>query len=111
VVSTKPETVTRIVQLLATLDIRSRPMFGEYTLYVGDKVVGVVADDHLFIKITRYGQGKLGSENEASAYPGAKPSFLIPSDKVDDAEWLTDLVRHTAEELPAPKPKKGSSRS
>jgi len=27
-------------------------------------------------------------------------------DKLDDKAWLTDLIRLTAQELPAPKPKK-----
>ncbi len=35
----------------------------------------------------------------------AKPSFLI-EDKVEDREWLSELIRITVRELPEPKPKK-----
>jgi hypothetical protein len=38
-------------------------------------------------------------------YPGAKPIFLI-EEQIEDAEWLSELVRITTRELPAPKPKK-----
>lgn len=43
--------------------------------------------------------------SEAPPYPGAKPSFLI-EDQIDDRAWLSELVRISAKELPAPKPKK-----
>jgi hypothetical protein len=42
---------------------------------------------------------------EAPPYPGAKNSFLI-RDRFEDREWMSELVRVTAEELPDPKPKK-----
>jgi len=32
---------------------------------------------------------------------------LLIEDKIEDAAWLSELVRITARELPAPKPKKG----
>jgi len=35
----------------------------------------------------------------------AKPAFLI-EDRLEDREWLTELVRITAAALPFPKPKK-----
>jgi hypothetical protein len=43
---------------------------------------------------------------EASPYPGAKPHLLIEADRWDDAAWLGDLLRVTAAELPAPRPRK-----
>ncbi|HEX9563972.1 MAG TPA: hypothetical protein VF981_08375 [Gemmatimonadaceae bacterium] len=36
---------------------------------------------------------------------GAKPSFLI-EDRIDDGDWLSELVRRTAQQLPDPKSKK-----
>ena len=42
---------------------------------------------------------------EAPPYPGAKLSFLI-GDRIEDGEWLSELVRITVRELPEPKPKK-----
>ena len=42
-------------------------------------------------------------------YPGAKPAFKITPAKMNDFEWLSELIEVTAEELPAPKPKKKKS--
>jgi hypothetical protein len=42
---------------------------------------------------------------EAPPYPGAKPSFLI-EDKLEDKEWLSELIRITLRELPEPKRRK-----
>jgi TfoX/Sxy family transcriptional regulator of competence genes len=85
--------------------ITGKKMFGEYALYAGGKVVALVCDNRLFVKQTDAGRAFIGDAVEAPAYPGAKPSFLI-EDGIDDREWLSELIRITAEELPAPKPKK-----
>jgi len=98
--------VNYVVEQMAGADaISSRKMFGEYAVYSGKKVVALICDDKLFIKTTDGGRDFIGEVNEAPPYPGAKMSFLI-EDKIDDSEWLSELVRITAEELPEPKPKK-----
>ncbi len=80
-------------------------MFGEYTLYSNGKVVGLIADNRLFIKPTEDGKRFIGDYVEAPAYEGAKPSLLI-TDRIDDSEWLSELIRITEKALPAPKPKR-----
>ncbi len=85
--------------------ISYRKMFGEYAVYCGGKVVALVCDNRLFVKPTKGGREYIGKVVEAPAYPGAKPSFLI-EDKFEDRQWISELIRITAEELPAPKPKK-----
>jgi TfoX/Sxy family transcriptional regulator of competence genes len=85
--------------------IRYKKMFGEYTLYCNGKVVALAADDQLFVKPTEGGRTFIGEVTEAPAYPGAKPSFLI-EDKFEDRDWICELIRITAAELPEPKPKK-----
>jgi len=82
-----------------------RMMFGEYVIYSDGKVFGLVCDNKLFIKPTEGGRAFIGNVVEAPPYPGAKNSFLI-EDKLDDRQWLSELVRITARELPEPKPKK-----
>ncbi len=47
---------------------------------------------------------------EAPPYTGAKSSFLI-QDKIDDREWLSELVRITLKELPEPKPRKKKNKN
>ncbi len=82
-----------------------KKMFGEYGLYFGNKIFAVICDNKLFIKPTQSGRDYIDDVVEASAYPGAKPSFLI-EEKLDDKDWLKKLVEITAAELPEPKPKK-----
>lgn len=94
-------------QLLDVPGVRSRKMFGEYALYVEDKVVALVCDDTLFVKITEPGKEFAGERyEEGIAYPGAKPSMLIDEDMIEDREWLGELIRITDSALPAPKPKR-----
>ena len=86
-------------------DITYRKMFGEYALYSKGKVVALICDEQLFVKPTGEGRSFIGDVVEAPPYPGAKDSFLI-GDKIDDPDWLTELIRITEAALPAPKPKK-----
>ncbi len=106
--STKPSTIEYIEDQLAGIpEIGSRKMFGEYALYCGDKVVALVCDDELFVKITEAGKAFVGERYaEGIAYPGARPSMRIDEDLIEDREGLTELIRITAEALPVPKPKK-----
>lgn len=85
--------------------ITYRKMFGEYGIYSRDKMVALICDNQLFVKPTAGGRAFVGVVSEASPYPGAKPCFLI-EDQLDDKAWLVQLIRLTAQELPAPKPKK-----
>ena len=86
-------------------EISAKYMFGEYGIYSDGKIFGLVCDNKLFIKPTEGGRNYIGSPVEAPAYPGAKPSFLI-EDKLEDREWLSELIRITVKELPEPKPKR-----
>lgn len=85
--------------------IRTLKMFGEYGIYSDDKIFGLICDNKFFIKPTEAGRSFIGDVVEASAYPGAKMSFLIEH-QLEDREWLSELIRRTVRELPEPKPKK-----
>ncbi len=91
-------------------DVSYRKMFGEYAIYCDGKVVALICDDRLYVKQTVSGRAFIGDPVEAPAYSGAKPSFLI-EDKLDDREWLSELIQITERELPAPKPKKPKKKS
>ena len=92
-------------QMAGAGEIAYRKMFGEYAVYCGGKVVALVCDNQLFVKPTAGGRAFIGAPVEAPAYPGAKNSFRI-EDAFEDREWIAELIRITARELPAPKPKK-----
>jgi TfoX/Sxy family transcriptional regulator of competence genes len=103
------ETTIRFLldQLEALKSVRVRKMFGEYALYCDEKVVALVCDDQVFVKITAPGKALVGERYaEGYAYPGAKASILVGADDLDDAERLTELIRVTAAALPPPKAKK-----
>lgn len=91
-------------QISRSGNIIAKKMFGEYALYCDGKIVALVCDNQVFVKPTVAGKAFLGQVIEAPAYPGAKPYFLI--ENIDDGEWLSQLIRFTAAELPEPKPKK-----
>jgi TfoX/Sxy family transcriptional regulator of competence genes len=92
--------------------ISSKKMFGEYAIYCDGKVVALVCDNQLFVKPTEGGRVHIGNPVEAPPYPGAKMYFLI-QDEFEDREWISGLIRITAQELPIPiqkpnKPKRAS---
>jgi len=86
-------------------EITAKKMFGEYGVFSSGKIFALICDNKLFIKPTEAGRAFIKDVVEAPPYPGARLSFLI-EEKVEDREWLSQLVRITLKELPEPKPKK-----
>lgn len=97
-------------QVCGAGNVRYRKMFGEYALYCDDKVVALICDDRLYVKPTEAGRAHMERFEEAPPYPGSKPYLVVEEDRWDDREWLTELIRCTARELPAPKDSKSSGR-
>lgn len=94
-------------QLSELPDVRVRKMFGEYALYCDEKVVALVCDNQLFVKITEAGKKLVGeSYREGVAYPGAKASILVGADELEDRGKLVKLIQTTADALPEKKGKK-----
>jgi len=85
--------------------ITAKKMFGEYGIYADGKLFGLISDNKLFIKPTNAGRKFIGNVVETPPYEGAKPIFLI-EDKMEDSDWLSELVSLSLNELPEPKPKK-----
>lgn len=86
-------------------EITAKKMFGEYGIYADGKLFGLICDNKLFIKPTISGREFIGNVVEAPPYEGAKVSFLI-EDKIEDSDWISELVRISLNELPASKVKK-----
>jgi hypothetical protein len=68
-----------------------------------------VCDNKLFVKPTAGGRAYIGNIVEAAPYSGAKLYFLI-EDEYEDQEWLSGLIKITAQELPLPKPKRSKTK-
>jgi len=86
------------------LEVRARKMFGEYGLHAGDIFFALICNDQFFVKPTDAGLEYIGEPAEAPPYPGARNYFLI--EDLEDAEWLSGLVRVTVAALPPPKKKR-----
>ncbi len=106
--STKQSAIDFILDQLSSLgSVAARKMFGEYALYVDGKVVALICNNTLYLKITEPGKKFVGDlYKEGSAYPGAKQSMVIDNEQIEDSDWLCELVRVTAAALPLPKAKK-----
>jgi TfoX/Sxy family transcriptional regulator of competence genes len=105
--ATQQRTVDYLLEQATSVGaVSTKPMFGEYGVYVGGKMIGSICDDQLYVKPTASGRLHAAPVSEAPPYPGAKPHLLIEADRWDDAGWLGDLLRLTAAELPIPKPRK-----
>jgi DNA transformation protein and related proteins len=83
--------------------VTARKMFGEYGIYCDGKIVALFCDEQLFVKPTPAGKAFIGEVTEGCAYPGAKPSFLVSGEQWEDSEWLSALIKITAQALPQPK--------
>lgn len=73
--STSKDTIAYLLGQLEPLDVRTRPMFGEYGLYCDEKVVAFVCDDSLFVKPSEVAEHYARAEWLAPAYPGSKDYF------------------------------------
>ncbi len=92
-------------QFDADCAVTHKHMFGEFGLFSDGKMFGMICDNRLFVKPTEGGRRFIVDVVEAPPYPGAKPIFLIEG-QIEEPEWLSELVRITTRELPAPKPRK-----
>lgn len=95
-------------QIRGAGNVTAKKMFGEYGIYCDDKIVALLSDNLLFVKPTNAGRAFAKGVGDAPPYPGAKP-YLAVQERIDDREWLTELVRVTAAELPKPAPKKAAA--
>lgn len=84
----------------------ARAMFGEYALYSDGKVVALVCDDLLYVKILP-ASGELERQCEkGEPYPGAKPHYIVEEGQLSTIENLPDILEKIAASLPAKNKKK-----
>ena len=93
-----------IGQIALADTVTLRKMFGEYAVQVDGKTVGLICDNHFFLKATTSSTATLGSATRRAPYPGATPHYVI-DESLDDASFVTELVRATAGDLPPPRPR------
>ena len=94
-------------QLSELEDVSYRAMMGEYILYYRGKVIGGIYDDRFLVKPVKSAAAMMPNAGRELPYDGAKEMLLV--DNVEDRVFLRELIEAMYEELPAPKPKKGSA--
>ena len=80
-------------------------MFGEYGMYLDDKVIGFVCDNSLFIKPAEATAPLTRDLPLRPPYPGAK-GYPVADELLDNTDTLKALLLATERALPAAKPKK-----
>lgn len=105
--ATSPDTVEFILEMLRNPGrFKVRAMFGEYALYADNKVVALVCDDQLYVKIIPESDELAELCDTGAPYPGAKPHYVVEEHLLSKLEYLPALLLAMAKALPAPKPKK-----
>ena len=70
----------------------ARAMFGEYALYADGKVVALVCDNLLYVKIVPASQELERQCEPGEPYPGAKPHYLVEEGQLSTIENLPALL-------------------
>lgn len=78
----------------------ARAMFGEYALYADGKVVALVCDDRLFVKILPASRGLELLCEQGPPYPGAKPHYLVEEGQLSTLVALPSILFAVAASLP-----------
>jgi TfoX/Sxy family transcriptional regulator of competence genes len=94
-----------ILEQLSGLDgITYRKMMGEYIIYYRERILGGIYDNRFLVKPTKIACEMMPDAEMALPYEGAKEMLLF--DRVENRDFLTELVSRMYDELPEPKKKK-----
>jgi TfoX/Sxy family transcriptional regulator of competence genes len=80
-----------------------KAMFGEYALYADGRVVGLICDDQLFVKVLPESASLAGRCELAPAYPGSRDHYLVPEEMLAADGQLAAMLLRVAQVLPLPK--------
>lgn len=78
----------------------ARAMFGEYALYADGKVVALVCDDLLYVKIVPASHALEGLCEKGEPYPGAKPHYVVEEGQLSTIETLPAILADVAASIP-----------
>lgn len=86
--ATSKEYIDYVLECLSHIEgISARKMFGDYGLYMFNRVMGLVCDDQVFLKVLPGSTRVLGEDAPTGeAYQGSKPYYII-QDLEDDEKW------------------------
>jgi TfoX/Sxy family transcriptional regulator of competence genes len=77
-------------------------MFGEYMVYVNEKLILLVCDNTVFVKMLDcIGEKRDGAERGVP-YPGAREHYILD---IDDAAFSKEVIALLEPVVPVPKPR------
>jgi TfoX/Sxy family transcriptional regulator of competence genes len=104
--ATQKETIDFILaKLREPARFSARAMFGEYALYADGKVVGLVCDDTLHVKIVPASKELEEICEKGNPYPGAKPYYIIEEVQLSTLPNLPGILFAVAESITGKKKK------
>lgn len=99
--ATQKETIEFILAKLHDHErFTARAMFGEYALYADGKVVALVCDDLLYVKIVPASQPLERLCEKGEPYPGAKPHYLVEESQLSTLDNLPAILAAVATSIP-----------
>lgn len=91
--ATQKETVDFILNRLRDAKrFSARAMFGEYALYADGKVVALICDDRLYVKILPESGALENQCEKGEPYPGAKPHYLVDEGQLSTLPDLPGIL-------------------
>lgn len=104
--STTKDTVMYILEKLRHAPrFAVRAMFGEYALYADKKVVALVCDDLLYVKICPASNTLERECEKDTPYKGAKLHYVISEEQLDSLPHLPNVLFAISDSLPVKKVK------
>ena len=105
--ATQKETVEFILGKLRDRErFTARAMFGEYALYADGKVVALICDDLLHVKILPASQALEPECEKGHPYPGAKPHYVVEEGQLSTLTELPLILGAIAAAIPPKKSKR-----
>lgn len=105
--STQKSTIEYILEKLGDRRrFSARAMFGEYALYADGKVVALVCEDLLYVKILPASSELESICEKDSPYDGAKLHYVVEEEQLSTIDNLPEILFAIAESIPNKKVKK-----
>jgi len=102
--ATQKETVDFLLaKLRQPKRFSARAMFGEYAVYADGKVVALICDDLLYVKILPASAALEPLCEKGEPYPGAKPHYIVEEAQLSTLQTLPSILCAITESLPAKK--------
>jgi TfoX/Sxy family transcriptional regulator of competence genes len=99
--ATQRETIDFLLQRLRPRErFSARAMFGEFALYADGKIVALVCDDRLYVKIVPASNALETLCEKGPPYPGAKPHYIVEEGHLSTIPMLSEILFAIASAAP-----------